>query len=354
MNVQKQCVTCSKSGGILTCNGCERTFCGKHVIEHRQELANQLDRIMQEHDLLQQELDRSSDEHVLLQRINRWEKESTTKIQVAAEAARVDLREMIEKSKKQLSKACNDIADNLRTSREADDFSENDLNRWMKQLEELKLEITSPSSIKLVEDERFAIHLITTREKNTIKNIASNRNESALKYSSNIVTQEKFSKAIGDATLSEGGLLAVYSGLGIGHAYVLGQQLSCQGRQTVRLRIEKSGTPFDIFVGCMSSKPIESEIRVNSPSVSGWFGLNEVYQNGCVNRDPQVHGYESDLIMTNDVLHLTFDCQQRQIELFHERINKRHILPVNVNKAPFPWQLLIALRYTLDSVRILS
>src|SRR5689334_1954081 len=109
MSGQKQCITCSKSGGILTCNGCERTFCGKHVIEHRQELANQLDEIMQEHDLLRQELSRSSDEHFLLEQINKWEKESITKIQIAAEAARADLREMIEKTKEQLSKAYHDI-----------------------------------------------------------------------------------------------------------------------------------------------------------------------------------------------------------------------------------------------------
>jgi len=355
MSAQKQCVTCSKSGGIMTCNGCERTFCGKHVIEHRQELANQLDGIMQEHDLLQQELGRSSDEHFLLQKINQWEKESTTKIQIAAETARVDLREMIEKSKKQFSKACNDIAVILRNSREADDFSENDLSRWMQQLEELKLEITSSSSIQLIEDERSAIHLITIREKNTTKkNVASNENDPFLNYLSNFVTQEKFSKVIGDAILSEGGLLAVCTGSKLGRTYVMGQQLYFQGRQSVRLKIEKSAMPFNIFVGCLSSRAIESRIRVNSPSATGWFGFNEVYQNGCVNRDHELHGYESDTIMTNDVLHLTFDCQQRQIELFHERINKRHILAVDVYKAPVPWQLLIVLRYADDSVRILS
>jgi len=53
---KKQCVKCNKAGGILICDGCQQTFCVKHVNEHRQELANQLDGIMQEHDLLQQSL----------------------------------------------------------------------------------------------------------------------------------------------------------------------------------------------------------------------------------------------------------------------------------------------------------
>ena len=140
---KKQCVTCNKSGGIMTCDGCQQSFCGKHVIEHRQELTNQLDGIMQEHDLLQQELEQSSIDNSLLQQIDKWEKESITKIQVAAEAARADLQQILDKSKEQISKTCHDIAINLRSSREADDFSENDLNRWMEQLKELKLEITS-------------------------------------------------------------------------------------------------------------------------------------------------------------------------------------------------------------------
>ena len=225
MSKQKQCVTCSKSGGILICDGCQQTFCGKHVIEHRQELANQLDGIMQEHDLLQQELTRSSDEHVLLQKINKWEKESITKIQVAAEAARADLREMIENSKKQLSRSCHDIAVNLRSSREADDFSENDLNRWTQQLKELKLEVISPSSVQLIEDERSVIRLITIRDRGSEKKVLiKNKNDSSSKYAATPVTQERFSKVIGgDGRINEEGLLATCASndLGIIHIFLV-------------------------------------------------------------------------------------------------------------------------------------
>jgi len=357
MSGQKQCVTCSKSGGILTCNGCEQAFCGKHVIEHRQELANQLDGIMQEHDLLQQEFVRSSDEQFLLQEINKWEKESITKIQVAAEAVRADLQEMIEKSKKQLSKACHDIAVNLRSSREADDFSEIDLSRWVQQLKELKLETKSPSSIQLIEDERSVIHLITIRSKNTTidKNFTMHKNDSFLKQSSDSITEERFAKVIGSVKLSEEGLVAVCAGsTRLEGAKVFGQQRYSQGRQTVRFKIEQSKTPYDIFFGCISSQSIESKIRLNSPFVIGWFGYNEVYQHGSIHGNCQVHGYNSDEIATNDMLQLTLDCDKRQIELFHERTKKEHVLPVNVDKAPLPWQLLLVLRRVNDCIRILS
>ena len=80
---------------------------------------------------------------------------------------------------------------------------------------------------------------------------------------------------------------------------------------------------------------------------------DEVYQHKVVNRNSKDHGYKSDEIKTNDVLQLTFDCEKRQIELFQERTNKRHTLAVNIDKAPFPWQLLLVLSRNNDSVRIL-
>ena len=72
-----------------------KAFCGKHVIEHRQELAGQLDNIMQEHDLIQQEIEQPSlTINSLLKQIDKWEKESIAKIQVAAETARATLEEI--------------------------------------------------------------------------------------------------------------------------------------------------------------------------------------------------------------------------------------------------------------------
>jgi hypothetical protein len=307
---------------------------------------------MQEHDLLQQELNRSSNEHSLLQQINKWEKDSIIKIQVAAEAVRVDLREMIEKSKKQLSKACYEIAVSLRSSREADDFSEKDLNRWMQQLNELKLETTSPSSVQLIEDERSVIHLIKIRAKSTTNtNVASNQNNISLNYP---LTQERFLKVTGPAKIKEEGLLAKFnSETDMNFAYIFGQQYYSQGRQTVRFQIEQSSTPYNIFFGCTSSRTIKSEIRLYSSSIIGWFGYNQVCQHGFVNSNSEAHGYNSHEIVTNDVLYLTFNCEKRQLELFHERTNKRHLVTVNMDEAPFPWQLLLVLTNINDCVRIL-
>jgi hypothetical protein len=39
------CSICQKASGILTCRGCGKDFCYRHVAEHRQELNKQMDEI---------------------------------------------------------------------------------------------------------------------------------------------------------------------------------------------------------------------------------------------------------------------------------------------------------------------
>ena len=338
----KQCVTCDKNVGIMTCNGCQQIFCSKHSIEHRQKLANQLDGIMREHNSLQREFERSFKEHSLFKKIDIWEKESIAKIQAAAETARTDLRKMIDKSKEPFSKTYGDIAMNLRSSREADDFTEKELNRWTKQLKQLKLEITSPLPLKLIENEWSVIKLITVKDNNTSSNIPVS------------ITQDRFSKVIGGVILDEDGHVAKHTKNDWNYEYVLGEQLYSEGRHTILFKIEQSGTPYNIFFGCISSEAIQSRISINSSFTVGWFGFNQVYQHGIRNGNPNSHGYNSNVIATNDVLYLSFDCDQKQIELFHEDTNKRHILTVDITKAPLPWQLLMMLTDKDDCVRILS
>jgi len=348
---KKQCVKCNKGGGILICDGCQQPFCGKHVSEHRQELANQLDGIMQEHDLLQQELGRSLDEQSLLQDIKKWEDESITKIRVAAEAARADLRQFIVESKEQLSKACQDIARDLRSSREADDFSENDLNRWMGQLKVLQRETTSPSSIQLCEDNYLTIPLITIKHLDSANKKPSKSTEfSSVKNLSASSSQDRFWKVLGNAELDENGFLAKHIGGSLGFAHILGQKLYSQGRHIIRFQIEQSRRPDDIYFGCISSQLTDDQTRHDSSFAVGWFGDKDLYQHSV--RSNVSDSLDSRL-ETNDIVCLTLDCDNRQIELFHESINKTYKARVNMDKSPFPWQFLVALCFKNDCVRIL-
>src|ERR1700677_934414 len=94
--LKNPCAKCDKGGGVTTCDGCQQSFCIKHIIEHRQELAIQLDNIGQEHDLFRRDLTQENSAYPLFIRIDEWEQESITKIQVAAEAARADLQQLLD------------------------------------------------------------------------------------------------------------------------------------------------------------------------------------------------------------------------------------------------------------------
>jgi hypothetical protein len=343
-NSKKQCVTCNKSGGILICDGCQQAFCVKHVTEHRQELGVQLDGIIQEHDLLQQEIDNpSAKKNPSLKKIDKWEKDSIAKIQTAAETARKTLQELLEKSKERLKKVCRDVTENIHSSREADDFSEHDLDRWNKQLKELQLEVTSPSSFKLIQDKNAPIYqwIVKTNEPPPKTNSTTSD------------SQERFVQTLGPVNLEEDGSLAKLVDSPTGFAYMRGRFLYSKGRHLIRFKIEQSKQPYRIFFGCMSSQGSLKENAFKSPEAVGWFGYNQVYENGRCSSNVKKYGYISSKIISGDVLNLILDCDKKQIQLIHERGKMTCKLSVNDKLAPFRWQLLVILCNPGDSVRIL-
>ena len=353
---KKQCVTCNKSGGIMICDGCQQTFCGKHVSEHRQELGRQLDNIMQEHDLFQHELGKESlfKENPLSKKIDQWEKESIAKIQAAAENARKSLQDLLEQSKEKVSKECPEITKNLRSAREADDFSENDLAMWKKQLEKLQLEITSPPSARLVYDKRAPIHLIKLEtEKSSNNESTSNKNPPPKTSSSTPDVKERFFERLGPVNVEQNGSVAKRVASSLTFAYLRGRLLYSEGCYLIRFRIEQSAKPYRIFFGCMSSQIPLKENAFKCQHAVGWFGFDQVYEHGRCTTNCQKYGYQSFDITSNDELFLIIDCDKKQIKLCHERLKKTYTLSVNPNLAPFPWQYLVVLCNPDDSVRIL-
>ncbi|CAF3607929.1 unnamed protein product [Rotaria socialis] len=347
---QRHCVKCGKIGGILTCDGCSSTFCSRHAMQHRQELTYQLETILQDHDLIQQNLERSLYEHSLLQKIARWEKESIRKIRTAADTARVDLRQITDKSKRQLARMSRDIAADLNSSSKADDFSEKDLVRWMKQLNTLRLDIKSSYSIEIMEDQRFPIYPITVSH-NKFQNIHKKNPNPAHMSSDDGV--ECFFKATNAASIENNGTIIKHIGPDLDVAHIIGKKFYSHGRHTARFKIQQLTRPYSIFFGCISSSVVPEVLTYKSSSVVGWFGYNEIYQHGVWNNNANVHGYDSYQFDRNDVVNLTLDCDQQRLELFHERFNKTHKLSVDIDQAPFPWQILVVLTHEDDCVKIL-
>jgi len=353
---KNQCVTCNKSGGIMICYGCQQTFCGKHVDEHRQKLGLEFDGIMQEYDLFKQELQQpSATKNSLLKKIDKWEKYSIIKIQTAAETARKNLQKFLEQPKERLTKVCHDVTQNIRSSREADDFSEHDLDRWKKQLKELQLELESPSSAKLIQDKSAPIYPMILRIDEPSNNQSASSNKPPLTTNSSTSDlQERFLQTLDFVNLEEGGYLAKHVGSRKDFAYIRGQLLYSKGCYLTRFKIERSQQPYRIFFGCISSQGLLKENAFRSPHAAGWFGSNQVYEHGRCSTNCQKYGYVSNKIKTNDVLNLILDCDKKEIKLVHEREKMTCTLSVDDNLAPFPWQWLVVLRNPGDSVRILS
>jgi hypothetical protein len=345
-NTKKQCG--KKNNGIMICSGCQKSFCGKHVNEHRQELGAELDDIRQEHDLLHHKIEKLSIDDQLFQEIDQWEKESIEKIQLAATTARKNLQDILDQLKQRFSKTCRDIAVNIYSSCEADDYSEDDLDRWKEQLETLKLTIKSSTSVEIIQDQKSVIHLIT------VKSSDSNKEQFPLtRSSSNPKIKEKFLDVVGPVSLESGGYIAEHVGPAWSYAYIRGHLLYSQGRRTITFKVEECNEPYLIFFGCISSQiDLEDDIFSSSAAV-GWFGSNQVYDHGHYRSSLDKYDYHTYFIQTNDILHLTIDCERKKIMLLNRRLNTQCTLPVNINKIPFPWQLLIVMLQNGDCVRIL-
>ena len=356
---KKLCSTCNKSAGIFTCDGCQQSFCGKHVGEHRQQLGVELDCLMQEHDLFRSKLDQPlSEENELFKKIDQWEKESITKIQRQAQTARKTLEELLMKSKEQTTKICSDIRNNLQTTREADDFSELDLNRWKEQLKELHESFQSSSSIKLTFEKSSAsirlIKIVTDETNKTTDDKQIPPPPPPQKENTTINNiQERFLQVLGPLIIQEDDYLVKHLGLAADFAYVRGKYLYSMGCFTIRFRIEQCAQPYQIFFGCMASKDPLKELVFKSPSAVGWFGHNQVHLNGSCSTNCKKYNYHSTVIQKDDEIQLTLDCIHEQIRLFHQRKQMLCTLPVDIKLVPFPWQYLVVLYNIGDTLRIL-
>ncbi|CAF0794860.1 unnamed protein product [Rotaria sordida] len=155
-NSRKTCSKCDKSTGAFSCDGCQQSFCLKHVAEHRQELTSQMDYIEQQHDIFHEDLlnqIQKNNEHILFNQIDQWEKESIYKIEQAAQQARIELHQILDNIIDHGKKLLNKISLELRRARELDDFFEKDLTQWRQQLNNFHTEIERMStSINIIDD----------------------------------------------------------------------------------------------------------------------------------------------------------------------------------------------------------
>jgi len=152
---KNQCAICQKEKRTVLCDGCLKTFCYSHLNDHRQELSKEFDEVQVIRDIFRQTLaEQISDprKHHLIVEINQWEQESIKKIQNAAEDARQQLLQHVTSHATNIEKRLTKLTEQLRQSREENDFVETDINQWKEQLQQLNEELTKPSTVTLQQD----------------------------------------------------------------------------------------------------------------------------------------------------------------------------------------------------------
>ncbi|CAF1208503.1 unnamed protein product [Rotaria sordida] len=371
---KKPCAKCSKGSGVTTCDGCQQSFCTKHFVEHRHELSQQMTNINQEHDLLRRDLSKESSKHSFLNRIDIWERESINKIQAAAETARTDLQQLLDRTKNDLKTSIEKLTNELNSCQQSDDFTENDLKRWNEQLKELRKNLDIPSTIFIVNDDdmKSSIHLIRICNKQqkqqqqqqqiqrpstpvirTVEHRIHNIKDSLC------VINEKFGDIDGKAILSEDNLVVTCCLASIlTQPIIYGINRYSNGKHHIRFRIEKMGD-LRLFFGIIRSlenisRSGQTQNNNNNNynynnSLYGWWDLNEAIINGKV----QTTKYRN-ILSTGDELTLILDCDNKQIQLQHHRTKRLAQLLIDLNKCPFPWKIVIRLQSAGDCVRILQ
>ncbi|CAF3533921.1 unnamed protein product [Rotaria sordida] len=323
---------CKQTAAAL-CEGCSQALCTKHFIDHRRLLDEEMDVIISEYNQFQNTFNKETtnfDSHPLIQQINEWEKESIVKIQQKAQELRQNLLEQTSINLKELSKKLQHLSEQLKEGREHDSFVETDLCDWKKSLDDLKANLTSPSTFRISQDDRIPL----------VQNV----------FVHSIETNEVFEQVFNNnVRIEENGLVAIHDAI-IAYTEIRGKTEYTSGHHKIRLYIEQSSDTW-IFLGINSKSTPLQNLSYSSTSTYGWASNNFLWLNGQPHLDTSTYYIEMKI---NDVISLIFDCDNSKILMINERTNARFELIVNIDHCPFPWQLHVILYEANSRVRILS
>jgi len=166
-NWKIRCVVCNKKKSTLKCRGCSKDFCYIHWDTHRQKLKIKLAEIENNKDTFKQSFNQyiqQPNNNILIQQINQWEQNSIKKIQQTAEEARQVAVKNTDEYIHQIEIKLNKLTEELRESREEEDFNEINLRQYQEELNRLTKELTKPLNISIREDStsfinKFSVHV---------------------------------------------------------------------------------------------------------------------------------------------------------------------------------------------------
>lgn len=162
------CSKCSKNRGHILCGGCNEWMCMKHFNEHRQQLTGDMENLFQQHDQFFETLTKDLVcDHPLLLSINQWESKSIEQIKRMADDVRIEIRDHLNRAKTQMQNTLHRVSEQLKESRETEDFTEVELKKWKNALQELRQELDTQSNLKLDRDENLSPEIVRSLLSNT-------------------------------------------------------------------------------------------------------------------------------------------------------------------------------------------
>jgi len=80
-NSLNNCLNCDEKDDILECKGCSKKYCFRHLLIHREEIQDNLNKLQDNFNIFKENLNDSINNYSLIKQINQWEIESIEKNQ---------------------------------------------------------------------------------------------------------------------------------------------------------------------------------------------------------------------------------------------------------------------------------
>lgn len=320
---------------ITCCEGCSQRFCPKHFTEHRNQLHDEMNELLREHEHIQNSLveqRKNGDNYQLIKRIYEWERDSIAKVKNRANELRLKLTQFAETHNEDFTQKFQSLSVQINECREHGDFIETDLHRWKQSINDLKLNFISPVTV-------------TIEELNGVV-LAQNISVNVVKKTTNELFEQIFDNK---ARIENNGQVVIHDNSN-DCTEIRGKNEYTTGCHHIRLRIDENSSSW-LFLGINSkSMPLKSQSH-NSQSSYGWSCNNYNWSNGQPQEDTSENRIE---MKNNDIISLFFDCDNCMITMINQRTQAKHELPVITDHCPLPWQLHVVLREPNNRVQILS
>jgi len=157
---KEHCVKCGKKRATLKCAGCLCDFCYDHLNDHRQELNQQFDEIEFNRDLFRQTLNEQTN-NSLFKQIDQWEKDSIEIIKQIANQCRQILIEHRNDNINQIEINLAKLTDQLKYTRQENNFNEIDLNQYKDKLKQLTIELNRLHNVSIQQNSTSLVNKIS-------------------------------------------------------------------------------------------------------------------------------------------------------------------------------------------------